>query len=287
MRVQNIYVDYSATTPVDPLVAQVVLPFLNTQFGNPSSNNHIFGWEAKEAIDLAREQVADLVNVYPQEIYFTSGATEAINLALFGCFESYKTKGNHIITACTEHKVVLDCCQELERRGASITYLAVNQYGEVDLKELRKSITKETILISLMHANNEIGSIHPIQEIAQIAKKAEVLFMTDCTQSVGKIPVKLNLVDIGVFSSHKMYGPKGAGALYVKKGVKLAPQLFGGGQEKTLRPGTQNVPAIVGFGKAAELVEQKLAEESAQALSFRNKLDFGWNVGTLSIKIVK
>jgi cysteine desulfurase len=276
-----IYMDNHATTPVDPRVLEAMLPYFTEKFGNSGSRNHSFGWEAEAAVDLAREQVAALVKAKPKEIIFTSGATESDNLALKGVVEFYKEKGNHVITAATEHKAILDTCKALERKGlATVTYLAVDSYGLVDLDELRAAITDKTILISLMHANNEIGTIQPLHEIGKIAKEKGVLFHTDATQGVGKLPVDVEAmgIDLMSFSGHKIYGPKGIGGLYVRARaprVRLAPMIDGGGQERGMRSGTLNVPGIVGLGKACALCGEELERESERLLRLRERLRQG------------
>lgn len=275
--VNKIYLDYNATTPVDPEVLESMLPFFTEQFGNASSINHAYGWDAEEAVMIAREQVARLIGAKPTEIYFTSGATEAVNLSLLGACKANAEKGDHIITCVTEHKAVLDTCRELESRGTQVTYLEVDESGAINLEDLKEAITDRTILVSLMHANNEIGVIHPLKEIAAITRKRDILLMTDATQAVGKIPLDVQDldVDLAAFSAHKLYGPMGVGALYVRKNPKanLSPILFGGGQEKGLRPGTLNVPGIVGFGKACEICSKEMEEEAQQLKTWRDHLE--------------
>ncbi|MEM9337419.1 MAG: cysteine desulfurase family protein [Bacteroidota bacterium] len=277
MKPRLIYLDNNATTPVDPRVLEEMLPFFTEKFGNASSIHHPFGWDAEEAVTHAREQAAELIGAKPNAIYFTSGATEAINLALKGVYEANKTDKNHIITCQTEHRAVLDTCAYLENQGCRVTYLSVDEAGVIDLQELANSITAQTLLVSIMHANNETGVIQPLQKIADLVKEKGALFMTDATQSVGKVPFDVNElpIDLAVFSSHKMYGPKGAGALYVSKKstIKIAPYLHGGGQEKDLRPGTLNVPGIVGFGKACELCLLERENESEQLTHLRDRLE--------------
>lgn len=272
-----IYLDNNATTPMDPRVLDAMLPYFNQKFGNAASRNHAFGWVAEEAVDYAREQVAKLIGANEKEIIFTSGATEADNLAIKGVFEMYKEKGNHIITAVTEHKAVLDTCHHVEKLGGRVTYLGVKEDGLIDLAELEAAMTPETILVSIMYGNNEIGVIQPVKEIAAIAHKSGALFMTDATQAVGKIPVDVNAdgIDLLAFSAHKIYGPKGVGALYVRrKGprVKVTAQMDGGGHERGMRSGTLNVPGIVGFGKACELCAQEMESEAKRLSALRDRL---------------
>lgn len=273
-----IYLDNNATTPLDPRVLEAMLPYFNSKFGNAASRSHTFGWVAEEAVDYAREQVAKLIGCTDKEIIFTSGATEADNLAIKGVFEMYHEKGNHIITAVTEHKAVLDTCKHLEKLGADITYLNVNADGLIDLAELEAAMTEKTILVTIMYGNNEIGVIQPIKEIAAITHKHGALFMTDATQAIGKIPVDVDTdgIDLMAFSAHKMYGPKGVGALYVRRKnprVKLTAQIDGGGHERGMRSGTLNVPGIVGLGKACELCRLEMAEESKRLAILRDKLE--------------
>ncbi|WP_343531893.1 IscS subfamily cysteine desulfurase [Pedobacter sp.] len=273
-----IYLDNNATTPLDPRVLEAMLPYFTSKFGNAASRNHAFGWVAEEAVDYAREQVAKLIGCTEKEIIFTSGATEADNLAIKGVFEMYADKGNHIITATTEHKAVLDTCKHLEKLGAKITYLNVKEDGLIDLQELEAAMTPETILVSIMYGNNEIGVVQPVKEISAIAHKHGALFMTDATQAVGKIPVDVNAdgIDLMAFSAHKMYGPKGIGALYVRrKGprVKVTAQMDGGGHERGMRSGTLNVPGIVGLGKACELCRLEMDEEAKRLSALRDKLE--------------
>ena len=272
-----IYMDNHATTPVDPRVVEAMLPYFTNQFGNAASRNHPFGWEAEKAVETAREQIAALIHASPKEIIFTSGATESDNLALKGVAEMYREKGNHIITMVIEHKAVLDTCKRLEKYGYQVTYLPVAKDGRIDLDDLRRAITPKTILISIMYANNEIGVLQPIEEIGRIAKEHKVLFHTDATQAVGKIPFdveKFN-VDLASLSAHKMYGPKGVGALYVRRKnprVQVAPLIDGGGHERGMRSGTLNVPSIVGFGKACEIARAEMPAEMERMRGLRERL---------------
>ncbi|MGD0947802.1 MAG: IscS subfamily cysteine desulfurase [Candidatus Binatia bacterium] len=276
-----VYMDNHATTPVDPRVLEAMLPYFSEKFGNAASRNHQFGWEAEAAVDQAREQIARLINAKAKEIIFTSGATESDNLAIKGVVDFYKDKGNHVITAVTEHKAVLDTCKALERAGkAQVTYLPVDKTGLVDPDDVRKAITDKTILISIMHANNEIGTIHPVLEIGKLAKGKGVLFHSDATQGVGKLPVDVESmgIDLVSLSAHKIYGPKGCGALYVRsKGprVRLTPMMDGGGHERGMRSGTLNVPGIVGFAKACELCGLEMETEAARMLEMRERLREG------------
>ncbi len=273
-----IYLDNNATTPMDPRVLEAMIPYFTEHFGNAASRNHPFGWAAEEAVDYAREQVAKLINADPKEIIFTSGATEGDNLAIKGVYEMYASKGNHIITATTEHKAVLDTCKHIEKLGGEVTYLEVKADGLIDLAELEAAIRPTTILVAIMYANNEIGVVQPIKEISAIAKKHGVLLFTDGVQAVGKIPVDVlaDGIDIMAFSAHKMYGPKGVGALYVRRKnprVKVTAQMDGGGHERGMRSGTLNVPGIVGFGKACELARLELADDAVRLSKLRDKLE--------------
>jgi len=273
-----VYLDYNATTPIDPRVLDAMLPFFTEKFGNSASSNHRYGWVAAGAVEQARQQVADLIQAEPREIVFTSGATESDNLALKGVFESYKSKGNHIITAVTEHKAVLDSCHHLEKLGATVTYLPVDADGLISLQELKRVINEKTVLVSVMYVNNETGVIQPIKEIAAIAHAHGALMMSDATQAMGKVRVSVteDNIDLMSFSGHKMYGPKGAGALYVRRKnprVAITAQTDGGGHERGFRSGTLNVPGIVGLGKAAEIVEEETGQEVLQITSLRNKLE--------------
>ena len=273
-----IYLDNNATTPMDPRVLEAMLPYFNEKFGNAASRNHPFGWAAEEGVDYAREQISKLINCSEKEIIFTSGATESNNLAIKGVFEMYAAKGNHIITATTEHKAVLDTCAHLEKLGATITYLEVKADGLIDLNELSNAITDKTILVSIMYGNNEIGVIQPMKEIAAITRSKGVLLHTDATQTVGKIPVDVEAdgIDLLSFTAHKMYGPKGVGALYVRRKnprVKVTAQMDGGGHERGMRSGTLNVPGIVGFGKACEIAMQDMEKDTIRLSAMRDRLE--------------
>ena len=273
-----IYLDHNSTTPMDPRVLEAMIPYFTENFGNAASRNHSFGWQAEEAVDYAREQIAQLIGADPKEIIFTSGATEGDNLGIKGVYEMYASKGNHIITCTTEHKAVLDTCKHLEKLGAEVTYLEVQPDGLIDLKELEAAMRPTTILVAIMYANNEIGVIQPVKEISAIAKKHGALFFTDAVQAVGKIPVDVNAdgIDLMAFTAHKMYGPKGVGALYVRRKnprVKVTAQLDGGGHERGMRSGTLNVPGIVGFGKAAEIARLDMASDTERISKLRDKLE--------------
>ncbi|MCI0566983.1 MAG: IscS subfamily cysteine desulfurase [Acidobacteria bacterium] len=272
--------DHHATTPVDPRVLDAMLPFFTEEFGNAASRSHSFGWRAEEAVEKSRETIAGLIHAGPKEIVFTSGATESDNLAIFGTAEFLWERGKHLVTCGTEHLAVLDCCRRLANRGFEITYLPVDATGRVSPDDVRAALRPDTILISLMVANNEVGSLHPISEIGKIAKEHKVLFHCDASQAVGRIPVDVEAmgVDLLSFTAHKLYGPKGIGALYVRKKnprVRLAPLLHGGGHEGGLRPGTLNVPGIVGFGKACEIAGDVLLEESSRLRELRDRLHRG------------
>jgi cysteine desulfurase len=275
-----IYMDNHATTPVDPRVLEAMLPFFTERFGNAASRNHSFGWQAEEAVEAGRKQIADLIGASAKEIVITSGATESDNLAIKGVAEMYRQKGNHIITAVTEHKAVLDTCKRLEKQGFDLTYLRVQRDGRIDLGDLERAITDRTILISIMMVNNEVGVIQPIAEIGRMARARGIIFHTDAVQAAGKIPFDVNAhnVDLASLSAHKMYGPKGVGALYVRRKnprVLVAPIIDGGGHERGMRSGTLNVPGIVGFGKAAEICRQEMAAESAHIGALRDRLNDG------------
>ncbi len=276
-----VYMDNHATTPVDSRVLDEMLPYFCDRFGNAASRNHQFGWEAEAGVDEAREQIAQLIGASsPQEIVFTSGATESDNLAIIGIAESYKEKGNHIVTCATEHKAVLDSCKALEGQGYKVTYLPVDSSGFVDKERLREAIKGNTILISIMAANNEIGTIHPLAEIGRIAKERGVIFHCDATQGVGKIPMDVTEmgIDLLSFSAHKIYGPKGIGALYVRAKqprIRITPIIHGGGHEKGVRSGTLNVPGIIGFGKACQLAQDQMADEGPLLNRLRERLKEG------------
>jgi cysteine desulfurase len=272
-----IYLDNNATTPVDPRVLEAMIPYFTQNFGNAASRNHPFGWVAEEGVDYAREQVGKLIGAEDKEIIFTSGATESINLALKGAFEMYSKKGNHIITAKTEHKAVLDTCKHIEKMGGEVTYLDVNYDATINLADLEAAIKPNTIMICIMYANNETGVIQPMKEIGEICAKHGVLFMSDITQAVGKIPVDVKALGIhlAAFTAHKMYGPKGVGALFVnriKPRVKVVAQMDGGGHERGMRSGTMNVPGIVGFGKAAEIAINEMDQDAARLSKLRDRL---------------
>jgi cysteine desulfurase len=272
-----IYMDNHATTPLDPRVLEAMMPFFTGKFGNAASRNHSFGWEAEQAVEIAREQIAKLIGATAKEIIFTSGATESNNLAIKGIAEMYKERGNHIITEATEHKAVLDTCKRLEKAGYRVTYLPVKADGLIDLEDLKRAMDDKTILVSIMMANNEIGVIQPVAEIGKLCRERGVIFHTDGVQAVGKIPVDVNAMNIDVLSlsGHKIYGPKGVGALYVRRRnprVQISEQINGGGHERGMRSGTLNVPGIVGLGKACEIAREEMQSETEHLLSLRNKL---------------
>ncbi len=272
-----IYLDNHATTQVDPRVLDAMLPYFTQTFGNAASRNHEFGWVAEQAVDKARKQIADLIGASAREIIFTSGATESDNLAIKGVAEMYAEKGNHIITAATEHKAVLDTCKKLEKHGYRVTYLPVKSDGLIDLDMFREAITDKTILVSIMYANNEIGVLQPIAEIGKICREKGVLFHTDGVQAVGKVPVDVNRdnIDLMSISAHKLYGPKGVGALYVRRKsprVQLTAQMDGGGHERGMRSGTLNVPGIVGLGEACAICQREMPEETKRLQYLRDKL---------------
>ena len=272
-----IYMDSHATTPVDPRVLEAMLPFFTERFGNAASRNHAFGWQAEEAVETGRKQVADLIGASAKEIVFTSGATESDNLAIKGVAHMYRNQGDHIVTVQTEHKAVIDTCKRLEKEGFRVTYLPVRKDGLVDLDELRDALGEKTILISVMMANNEIGVIQPVAEIGRIARERRILFHTDAVQAAGKVPLDVNAIhaDLVSLSAHKMYGPKGVGALYVRRKdprVLLVPVIDGGGHERGMRSGTLNVTGIVGFGKAAQIAAREMTAESATLGALRGRL---------------
>jgi cysteine desulfurase len=285
-----VYLDNNSTTKPDPLVVAAMMPYFTEIYGNSSSKSHEFGWKAEAAVNIARKNAAKLLNCEPRDIIFTSGATESVNLAIKGAAEAYASKGNHIITTKIEHEAVLDTCKNLERKGFVITYLDVDSYGMISLDDLANAVTPQTILVSVMWANNEIGSVQPVKEISKFCKQKKILFHTDATQAVGKIPVDVEKipVDLLSFSSHKIYGPKGVGALY-KTGklprVRLIPQTDGGAQEKGLRAGTLNVPGIVGLGKACELAAKNLTKESQRIAELRDMLLEGINRNINGVKL--
>lgn len=272
-----IYMDNQSTTPTDPRVLDAMLPYFTEHFGHAASRNHTFGWEAEKAVDSARERIGALINAEPKEIVFTSGGTESDNLAIKGVVEMYREKGDHVITTATDSRPVLDVLKRLERGGLKVSYIGVDKTGKVDPQEIAKAITEKTILISVMFANNEIGTIQPIAEIGKIAKEKGVLFHTDATEVVGKVPVDVKAmgIDLMSFTAHKMYGPKGVGALYVRRKnprVRISSMIDGGGHERGMRSGTLNVPGIVGFGRAAEICREVLPEESSRLAKMRDRL---------------
>jgi cysteine desulfurase len=273
----RIYMDHHSTTPVDPEVLASMLPYFTQEFGNAASRSHSFGWRAEEAVEKARERIAELIHAAPREILFTSGATESDNLAIFGVSEILAGRGKHLLTCRTEHPAVLDCCKQLEKRGFQVTYLPVDTTGRVSPESVRDALREDTILISLMAANNEVGTLHPVAEVGKIAKERGVLFHCDASQAVGKVPIDVEAlgVDLMAFTAHKLYGPKGVGVLYVRKRaprVRLAPQVFGGGHERGMRSGTLNVPGIVGFGKACEIAARVMPEEASRLAGLRDRL---------------
>ena len=273
-----IFMDSQSTTPVDPRVLEAMIPYFTEKFGHPASRNHPFGWEAEGGVDQAREQIARLIGARdPKEVVFTSGGTEAINLALKGVAEMYREKGNHIVTTTIEQRATLDVCKRLERQGFDVTYVPVGRDGLVDVETVRAALTPKTVLVSVMFANNEIGTIQPIAELGKLAKEKGILFHTDATQAVGKIPVDVEAMGVDLLSAtaHMLYGPKGVGALYVRRKnprVRLAPMVDGGGHERGMRSGTVPVPLAVGFGKAAEIAREEMAEESTRLAALRDRL---------------
>jgi len=290
MERKPIYLDFNSTTPVDELVLDYMLPYFTTSFGNASSRQHAFGWEAAAAVELAREHVAGLIGASKEEVYFTSGATESVNMALRGIFGLYQDKGKHIVTCATEHPAVLDTCSALEAQGAEVTILGVDEGGMLDLEELGKCIRKDTILVALMAANNETGVLHPLEAIAGLCHEKGTLFFTDATQAVGKIvfDVEESGIDLAALSAHKFYGPKGCGALYVRKKrprVSLLASMTGGGQETGLRSGTLNVPGIAGMGKAAQLAHSIVVSEGLRLTTLRNKLELALSNAMPGLKV--
>ena len=272
-----IYMDNHATSPLDPRVLEAMLPYFSQKFGNAASRNHSFGWDAEQAVENAREQIARLIGASAKEIIFTSGATESDNLAIKGIAEMYKERGNHIITQVTEHKAILDTCKRLEKYGYRVTYLPVKADGLIDIEDLKRAMDDKTILVSIMFANNEIGVIQPVAEIGKLCHEKGVIFHTDGVQALGKVPVDVNAMNIDVMSltAHKLYGPKGVGALYVRRRnprVQISAQIDGGGHERGMRSGTLNVPGIVGFGKACEIAGAEMAEEAARLTAMRDYL---------------
>ncbi len=275
-----VYLDYNATTPIDPRVLEAMMPYLTSEFGNAASRNHAFGWKAEAAVEAAREQIARLLGASSKEIVFTSGATESNNLAIKGAAAMYREKGNHIITCTTEHKAVIDPCKRLAEQGYEVTWLTPDSYGRVSAQQVAEAITDRTILISLMAANNEIGTLHPIAEIAKVAKDRGVIFHSDATQAVGKVPIDVEAmgIDLLSLSAHKIYGPKGVGALYVRRRgprVRLVCQMDGGGHERGMRSGTLNVPGIVGLGAAAEICRTEMDAEAPRLAALRDRLHKG------------
>lgn len=283
---KRIYLDHSATTPVDPQVAELMLKYFVEYYGNPSSV-HFFGRQVKKALEEARIQVASIIGADIPEIIFTSGGTEADNLAIQGAAKARANKGKHLITSAIEHHAVLETCEQLAKNGYELTILPVDEEGLVRVEDVTKAIRPDTILISIMHANNEVGSIQPIEDIAKITKEKGILFHVDAVQSLGKVPIdvkKMN-IDLLTISSHKIYGPKGVGALYVRKGVKISPLVFGGAQERKMRSGTENAPGIIGFGKACELADQRMEKENKELTRLRDKLMDGIQAGIENVKI--
>jgi cysteine desulfurase len=271
-----IYLDYQATTPMDERVLAAMLPWFREKFGNAASRNHAYGWEAEKAVEEGRARIAELIHAEQKEIVFTSGATESDNLAIKGVAEMYSDQGRHVITAATEHKAVLDTCKHLEQKGCEVTVLPVDKSGLVDVDQVAKAIRKDTILVTLMAANNEVGTIHPIEAIGRLCKERGVLFHTDATQGVGKIPLDVEKmgIDLLSLSAHKIYGPKGVGALYVRRRgprVRLMPQIDGGGHERGMRSGTLNVPGIVGLGKACQLCGEEFESETKRLTAMRER----------------
>ncbi|HWQ43878.1 MAG TPA: cysteine desulfurase NifS [Desulfosporosinus sp.] len=283
---KRVYLDHSATTPVDPEVADLMMKYYTEKYGNPSSV-HSFGREAKQGLEAARLQVAELIGAKPQEVTFTSGGTEADNLAILGTAEALRKKGKHIITSSIEHHAVLETCEYLEKNGFELTIIPADAEAMISVEDVKKAIRPDTILISVMHANNEVGSIQPIAEIGKLAKEHGITFHVDAVQSFGKLPINVDEMNIDLLtvSSHKIYGPKGVGALYVRKGIRITPLIHGGGQEKKRRSGTENTPGIIGFGKACELAGQRMAEDAEHQTKLRDKLMNGIVERIESVKI--
>jgi cysteine desulfurase len=273
---KRVYLDHNATTPVEPEVLEAMLPFLSADFGNAASI-HSFGQRARAAVETARDSVAALIGARPQEIVFTSGGTESDNHAIFGIVEAAGGRDKHVITTAIEHEAVLNTCQALEKQGVTVTYLSVDREGRIDLQALRRAISRETVLVTIMHANNELGSVQPLEEIGRIAAEADVYFHADAVQSVGKLPIDVRVmgVDLLSLSGHKLYAPKGIGALYIKGGTRLRQLLYGGHHQRGFRPGTENVAGIVGLGKAAEMARRSLAEDAKRVSVLRDKLEHG------------
>jgi len=285
-----IYLDNNATTPVDGRVLGAMMPYLTSEFGNAASRNHIFGWKAEEAVEKAREAIAALIGAEAKDMVFTSGATESDNLAIKGAAQMYKDKGNHLITCLTEHKAVLDPCKRLEESGFTVTWLRPDEYGVVSARQVAEAMTDRTILVSLMAANNETGTLHPLAEIGQLCKQRGVLFHTDATQVVGKVPINVETMGIDLLScsGHKIYGPKGVGALYVRRRgprVRLLCQMDGGGHERGMRSGTLNVPGIVALGAAAEICRTEMAQESKRLTAMRDRLQEAISAGLEFVKL--
>ena len=285
-----IYLDNNATTPVDPRVLEAMIPYLTSEFGNAASRNHVFGWKAEEAVERARERIAALIGAEAKDIVFTSGATESDNLAIKGVAAMYKDKGNHIITCLTEHKAVLDPCKRLEEAGYAVTWLRPDEFGRVSAEQVDEALTDKTILVTLMAANNETGTLHPIDRIGRLCKQRGVLLHTDATQAVGKVPISVDSMGIDLLScsAHKIYGPKGVGALYVRRRgprVRLVCQMDGGGHERGMRSGTLNVPGIVGMGAAAEICRTEMTAEGARLTALRDRLHQGIVAGLDHLKL--
>ena len=290
MTPRPVYLDYHATTPVDPRVLEAMLPYFSEEFGNPASRQHAYGWKAEEAVEKARGQIASLIGASPKEIVFTSGATESNNLALKGCADALRTRGDHIVTVATEHKSVLDSCKRLEAQGWRVSRLGVDRDGIIDLDELKRAVTGKTVLVSVMTANNEIGVLQPLAEIGRVVHEAGSLLHTDAAQGAGKVPIDVDRMGVDLLSltGHKYYGPKGEGALYVRKQkprLHLGCQIDGGGHENGLRSGTLNVPGIVGLGRAAEICAQEMPAESVRLAGLRDRLLAGLNANLDGVRV--